>query len=229
MIQIKRGSTKSWQKQSLAAGQPGYDKDKKKLKIGDGKSSWNDLPYASGLSNDDILSSEEDAKTRRKAALSLNPLNILAALFDSPAVITYGTAGPDEDTVGQIYLQQYDTDPEVDYIVAAGVDKGWIYQKWKSGIAKCNIVFEVSTSVQTSAGALYQNTTTIGNLSYPFNFIEAPSENATVQSPGGLVWLTGAKKLNTTTHSAAYNILSVDKLTDSATYRISLEVVGFWK
>lgn len=228
MIQFKRGSTANWykQKKPLAAGQPGYDKDKKKIKIGDGKSSWDKLEYASGLSNEDVLSSEASAKLRRKAAISLNPL---AALFDSPAVITYGTEGPDKDTVGQIYLQQYDTDPEVDYVVAAGVDQGWIYQKWKSGIAKCSKVFEVSTSVQTSAGALYQNTTAIGNLKYPFAFIEAPSENTTIQSPGGLVWLTGAKKLNTTTHSATYNILSVDKLTNSATYRISMKVVGFWK
>ena len=38
MIQIKRGTTKNWRKYNLRllAGQPGYDKDKQKIKIGDG-------------------------------------------------------------------------------------------------------------------------------------------------------------------------------------------------
>jgi hypothetical protein len=56
MIQFKRGSTASWRKNKvkLAAGQPGYDKDKHKLKIGDGESTWAELPYISGLSNEEI-------------------------------------------------------------------------------------------------------------------------------------------------------------------------------
>lgn len=51
MIQIKRGSTKSWQdtEVKLASGQPGYDKDTHQLKIGDGENSWADLPCIGGV------------------------------------------------------------------------------------------------------------------------------------------------------------------------------------
>ena len=50
MIQIKRGSTKSWQdtEVKLASGQPGYDKDTHQLKIGDGETLWADLPSIGG-------------------------------------------------------------------------------------------------------------------------------------------------------------------------------------
>lgn len=56
MIQFKRGKTASWatQTEPLADGQPGYDKDTHELKIGDGTTSFANLPaigsgYAAGL------------------------------------------------------------------------------------------------------------------------------------------------------------------------------------
>jgi hypothetical protein len=221
MIQLKRGTTAGWRKLKtpLAAGQPGYDKDKHKLKIGDGKNLWSALPYASGLAAEDILCSESDAKSRHKLD------------SEDVSLITYGTNSPNKDTVGQLYLQYYDTDPEVDYVISAGISDGWSYKKWKSGIAECNKVFDVITSVQTSIGdsKLYQNTTAIKAVKYPIEFKEPPSELATVQSPGGLVWLATSKGLNTTKQSAVYRIISGDKLTNSTTYRISLKVEGFWK
>ena len=57
MIQIKRGKTKNWRKlkKVLAVGQPGYDKNKHKLKVGDGETLWKELPYASGLFAEEIL------------------------------------------------------------------------------------------------------------------------------------------------------------------------------
>jgi hypothetical protein len=230
MIQFKRGKTDSWKKQKkpLAAGQPGYDKDKHKIKIGDGESSWSELPYASGLSNDEILSSEKEAKVRRAAASLLNPL---AAILDSPAVITYGTDSPDENTIGQLYLQYYDAEPETDYIVASGIDRGWTYQKWKSGIAKCWITFKFTTTIQTAIGdnLLYQSSTTMPKIAYPFTFKEPPCEMATVQSPSSFVWLATSKGLNTAKQSTSYSIISPDKTTNSANYNITLEVTGFWK
>ena len=44
MIQLKRGKTDSWRKNrtKLSAGQPGYDKEKHKIKVGDGEHTWND-------------------------------------------------------------------------------------------------------------------------------------------------------------------------------------------
>ena len=237
MIQFKRGKSATWaaQKKPLADGQPGYDKDRKKIKIGDGKSSWSDLPYASGLFADEILDSETEARIKVKAKAALNPLAKLAAELtgkDDRPIITYGTESPDSDTVGQLYLQYYNADPEVDYVVsAAKTPGGWSYQRWNSGIAKCFITFEHSTTMQTElgGGSLYQNSTKIDRLNYPITFTEAPSEIASVQSPGGLVWLAAAKSKNTKTQTAAYNIIGVDRQDTRATYKISLQVEGLWK
>lgn len=46
MIKIKRGSTENWDTINpiLEAGQPGYDKNTHKLKIGDGITKWSELP-----------------------------------------------------------------------------------------------------------------------------------------------------------------------------------------
>lgn len=220
MIQFKRGSTSSWKrlKKPLAAGQPGYDKDKHKIKVGDGERLWDKLPYA-GISEEEVLDSEENAKKR----LMLDP--------GSMAIMTYGEEGPDKNTVGQLYLQYYDAEPEVDYIVEAGfIPNNWTYQKWKSGIARCSITFEFDTPIQASLGsALYQNSNNMKSLEYPITFKEIPSETASIQSAGGLVWLAVAKDgMNTKEQAATYRIVSPDRL-NNATYRISLQVEGFWK
>lgn len=46
-IQLKRGTSAAWQKLDpiLAVGEPGFEKDTNRLKIGDGIKSWNNLPY----------------------------------------------------------------------------------------------------------------------------------------------------------------------------------------
>lgn len=218
MIQFKRGKTTSWRNETkpLAAGQPGYDKEKHKIKIGDGESSWSALPYASGLTAEEVLNSEEKAKQRFK----LDPEDI--------TIITYGTESPDEDTVGKVYLQHYETDPEVDYIVNTSLGN-WSCQKWNSGIAKCFITFEHTTAIQEAINSsLYKNSTSINKLDYPITFTSLPSETATVQSPGGLVWLATSGGLNTESQTATYTILSPDSQ-NNATYRISIHVEGRWK
>lgn len=45
--QLRRGSSSVWTKNNplLAAGEPGYELDTHKIKIGDGTSYWKDLPY----------------------------------------------------------------------------------------------------------------------------------------------------------------------------------------
>jgi hypothetical protein len=220
MIQFKRGSTRSWRalRKPLAAGQPGYDKDKHKIKIGDGESGWSTLPYASGLSAKEILNSEREAKARYSSD------------SEDVTVITYGTEHPDRNTVGQLYLQYYDAEPEADYVVSFGTNGIWTYQKWRSGIAKCWGTLPVSATVQSAfeGVSLFKDNNTMSKVSYPFTFKSIPSETASVQSPGGLVWLANRGK-NTKSQSAAYNILSADKQTNSATYNISLSVEGFWR
>lgn len=46
-IQLRRGRSFVWAQENpvLANGEPGYETNTKKLKIGDGKTPWLDLPY----------------------------------------------------------------------------------------------------------------------------------------------------------------------------------------
>lgn len=46
-FQLRRGLAQVWQRNNplLAAGEPGYELDTHKIKIGDGTNFWNDLPY----------------------------------------------------------------------------------------------------------------------------------------------------------------------------------------
>lgn len=47
IIQLKRGKSTTWKNKNLLllAGEPGFEVDTYRLKIGDGKTAWNDLPY----------------------------------------------------------------------------------------------------------------------------------------------------------------------------------------
>ena len=219
MIQLRRGKTLSWRGSSLilAPGQPGYDKDKHKIKIGDGETPWILLPYASGLSAEEILNSEAQAKIRY--ALDKEDITL----------ITYGDDNPDSNTVGQLYLQYYDAEPETDYVVNSGTNGIWTYQKWHSGIARCWGTLSLTTGVQNAFenADLFYDSNTMKRIRYPFTFESVPSETATLQSPGGVAWLA-SRASNTANESSMYSIISPDKLA-SATYNISLQVEGYWK
>ena len=217
MIQFKRGKTTTWKDQKLASGQPGYDKDKHKIKIGDGETFWPELPYASGLFAEEILNSEAQAKIRQNA----DPEDI--------TLITYGTATPNSSTVGQLYLQQYDAEPEVDYVVSSGIDGIWTYQKWKSGIAKCWGTVVLTTNIQNAfEGIELFHDSKMKSVKYPLTFTDVPSETATLQSPGAIAWLASKSK-NTTSTSGVYIIISPDKQSTNAIYNISLQVEGSWR
>ena len=219
MIQIRRGTTKSWRstKIKLASGQPGYDKDKHKIKIGDGSSDWEKLPYASGISAEEVLDSEKNAKDRAKTD------------SEDKVIITYGTEVPDKNTIGQLYLQQYDAEPEADYVVSSGIDGDWTYQKWKSGIAKCWCTIELSTNIQNAFdGSELFHDNKMKSIKYPFTFKEVPSEVATLQSPGLIAWLASKTK-NSKTTSGVYALISPDKQSTNADFIISLQVKGLWR
>jgi hypothetical protein len=220
MIQFRRGSTSSWQKAKtkLAAGQPGYDKEKHKIKIGDGENLWQDLPYASGLSATEILDSEESAKARNKLDA------------EDKTLITYGTEAPDKNTVGQVYLQAYDAEPETDYIVKSGINGIWSYQQWKSGFARCWGTLPLTTSVNTSIEGtnIFNDNNKMQSVKYPITFKSVPTEVATLHSPGGIAWLASKGK-NTTKASGIYAILSLDEQITNADYSISIQVEGSWR
>lgn len=50
LIQFRRGTAAAWTSANpvLSAGEPGFESDTNKQKIGDGTTAWNSLPYASG-------------------------------------------------------------------------------------------------------------------------------------------------------------------------------------
>jgi hypothetical protein len=218
MIQVKRGKTSSWTKlkKPLAAGQPGYDKDKHILKIGDGETSWEKLPYT-GLSSTNVLDSETQAEARYKKNN-----------YDT-TIITYGKEIPNKDTIGKIYLQTYDAEPEVDYVVESGIDDIWTYQKWQSGVAKCWGTYKLTTGVNEAFtdSSLYYNSTDMETIEYPVDFVSVPSELASVCSTSGVVWLA-SNGANTEKEAASYRIISPTKL-DSANYNINFCVSGLWK
>lgn len=217
MIQFKRGKTETWRKhlKPLAAGQPGYDKTRHKIKVGDGKSSWKELPFASGLSAEEVLDSEANAKKK----LEIDSEDI--------TVFTYGTETPDKNTKGKVYLQYYDAEPEVDYVTEYGSDGIWRYQIWKSGMAKCYGVLVISTDIQNpfDSGSLYCDAKVMNSVKYPIPFEYIPTETVTLQSEGGITW-AGCNKKNTKTESGVYNLISPDKL-DKANYALSLSVEGY--
>lgn len=218
MIQLKRGSTESWKKlkKPLAAGQPGYDKDKHRLKVGDGETLWEKLK-AVGLSKEEILDSEQNAKLRLKE----DP--------ESLAIMTYGSEDPDKNTVGELYLQHYEAEPEVDYVVKSGVDGIWYYRKWHSGRAECCGTHQVKASVNTKLETLFSDERAMEAVPYPFAFNgSAPSEVATVHGDGGIVWLALRKK-NSNECSAEYSIISPHAQQSTVTYQITLRAEGFWR
>ena len=212
MIQFKRGKTNSWRKDKtkLAAGQPGYDKEKHKIKIGDGITEWKDLPYASGLSAEEVFSSEKDAKDRQD--------------LDDPyttTIITYGTDAPNIETVGKLYLQQSNTD----HIIEAGISNGWAYQIYSSGIMRCCGNFKIKLDVVDSieGTSLFCDS---GNFKkdYPKVFKNPPAEVVSVQSSSGIAWIAN-KGTNTNKSSGIYTIVSPASI-NNAEYVISIQVEG---
>lgn len=57
-IQLRRGYARSWQAQNLILedGQVGVERDTGNLKVGDGVTPWNDLPYPSGIRANQVTS-----------------------------------------------------------------------------------------------------------------------------------------------------------------------------
>lgn len=60
-IRFRRGIAAIWRETNpiLAAGEPGFERDTKRMKIGDGETAWNDLPYTP--SDDRALQEHHDS------------------------------------------------------------------------------------------------------------------------------------------------------------------------
>lgn len=157
MIQIKRGSTEAWQNnnEKLAAGQPAYDKDRHKLKIGDGEHPYKELPDASGLSKKEILAEYEP---------NTNLLTVVEKLLNPDPIFSYGTNNPSEVNRGDIYFQKYDGAVEADYVIEYGIDANYYYRKWNSGFIECwgNSDIKYTERLKNKFKTIFYNTK-IGN------------------------------------------------------------------
>jgi hypothetical protein len=62
VIKLRRGTAAEWTSSNeiLNLGEPGFEKDTKKLKIGDGVTAWNDLQYVAGANGGDITLEDVD-------------------------------------------------------------------------------------------------------------------------------------------------------------------------
>ena len=275
MIQFKRGTTSvelkeisilgfkfyipkripgSWKSIKLADGQPGYDKAVRKLKVGDGEHTWEELPYlSSGLEAEQILDSELRARARK-------------IINNDETIFTYGTIDPDNDMVGQVYFQQFDGKPEADYVVECGRSGIWYYRKWYSGLSECWGTLLLTTHIATpwgreNQGTYYNGTKKMDRQSYPENlFIDTPveivsatmsfegssegsskgssegsSESSDESNPDEIatsvgVWTATAEN-NTKTQTARYHILKGGGPVDKQEAQLSLNfaVTGYWK
>jgi hypothetical protein len=72
-FQLRRGSAADWAGANpvLAAGEPGVDLDSRRLKVGDGATPWQMLPYAIGAPVVVLSQSEYDAITPEAGVLYL--------------------------------------------------------------------------------------------------------------------------------------------------------------
>lgn len=86
---LRRGTTSAWESANpiLQYGEPGYEKDTGKLKIGDGIHAWNELPYIAGSGD---FSGEVD-----EVSIVLNNDKISLKGFDSAEVGQIPIVGQD--------------------------------------------------------------------------------------------------------------------------------------
>jgi hypothetical protein len=89
LIKLKRGLSSEWSQLNpvLKLGEPGYEKDTKKLKIGDGVTLWNDLPYI-GSGAIDFEDVQDEVANFLKAG------NNIVLNYDDPNnILTISTSG----------------------------------------------------------------------------------------------------------------------------------------
>lgn len=120
----------------------------------------------------------------------------------------------------------------LNYMVEMGTKDGWLYIKWKNGLAMCWYRKEHTVAISETWGSLYAGTNATGRTAYPFTFVEKPHEAVTVKSSVPSVFATcssGGLGDNTTTHTASYNAVRPTAYTEESTVFFEYYVVGFWK
>lgn len=240
MIQFKRGSTikgfnggkpssGTWSNIILEEGQPGYDKTTNRLKIGDGFSKWEFLPWLrGGLEKKQILDSEANAKARLKVD------------SEDTTIFTYGTEDPIIDDssskklVGDIYLHQYDGPIETDYVIESGIDDGWTYRKWHSGVVECWCSYrpdntdEIRLLNQYGSALFKSSELTPKNYPKIITFISIPTEIITaIPEESAQPVFMGIKSKNTEKTTSTIFLCGVEESTVKVT--VNCYVKGRYK
>ena len=96
-FQLRRGNAEVWAKNNpvLAAGEPGFELDTGKLKIGNGSDAYNDLPY---LSADDVAALLE-GKVSKAGDTMTGMLGVNLSAYPGSGGIVFGVNAPSEPAV----------------------------------------------------------------------------------------------------------------------------------
>jgi hypothetical protein len=106
IIKFRRGTAAEWAASEpqpggevLRLGEPGWEKDTGKLKIGDGITSWNSLPYLTEVGGEDVILQPQDVE--EVIASVLTEGNNIDLVWDDPSdTLTVGTvADPTFDKI----------------------------------------------------------------------------------------------------------------------------------
>lgn len=124
----------------------------------------------------------------------------------------------------------------LDYVVEYGEKYTWTYRKWDSGIAECWRTVYITAQLNEPWGSLYVMENPTGSYSYPFIFVDTPSENVTLTSASNQknnsyqAWIcTSSEHTQTNEATAKYQIARATPITEECSYRIHYYVIGKWK
>lgn len=120
----------------------------------------------------------------------------------------------------------------LDYVVASGISNGWIYRKWKNGLAECWKKVDLTGGAFSPAwGEIYPFSASTGEINYPFAFKEIPIEVASISRSGSnacFLYKESATS-NTINHTANYRPGKGGGNFSNQTITVSIQVVGKWK
>lgn len=105
-----------------------------------------------------------------------------------------------------------------DYIIEQGTKGMWTYRKWNSGIAECWGTYSGTISPYAS------NMFLIPTQEYPFTFIEAPVDNATIQGGSGIAY-----KANSYGYTDGWSTVVWSNINTATIITARVHVIGRWK
>jgi len=118
-----------------------------------------------------------------------------------------------------------------DMIVEQGERNNWTYRKYKSGVAECWTTVLNTTSFNTTWGSMYQNDNAMPQLTYPFDFVEVPSEIASLVGGTGYsawIYVDSANK-QTNKKSGVYRLCRPSQVVAQSEFKINIHCLGRWR